>query len=63
MPPSTTDNQTLAARRDGGDARGDAQTNVAAATQLLHHGIDLLGFRSLRVENGFGVVEEQNHFP
>ena len=46
---------------DGGDAGSNAKANVAEPTQLLHHGIHLPGIWSLRVKNGFGVIEDQNH--
>jgi hypothetical protein len=35
-----------------------AEANRFEPTQFVHHGVDLLGVRSLGVENGLGVVEE-----
>jgi hypothetical protein len=30
-------------------------------TQFIHHAVDLLGIRSLGVENGLGVVDDYEH--
>ena len=44
------------------NAGGDAKANVFEATQLLHHGVYVLGVSSLRVKNGFGVIEDDEYF-
>ena len=45
---------SLAAGRDGGNARGDTKIDATEPTELLHRGIDLLGVRSLwsRMDSG-----------
>ena len=48
-------------RGDSGDAGGNSKANVLEVAQLFHHSVYLPGIRSLRVENGFGIVEEQDH--
>ena len=55
------DIESLAVRRDGGDTGGDAKTNVVEPTQFVHNGIDLLPARPLQIENGFGIVEGDEH--
>ena len=55
------DVEGLAVGRDGGDAGCYAKANVIELTQLLHHRIYLLSVRSLRVENGFRVIEDNEH--
>ena len=52
---------SLAIRGDGGDAGGDANTNVAESNQLIHHGVDLFRVHPLRVENGFSIVKDYDH--
>ena len=44
-----------------GNAGGEAEANVSEPAQLLHHGIYPPGVRSLRVEDGFGVIEDKDH--
>jgi len=48
--------------RDGGDLGNDAEAGVDELAQLLHHCVDPLGTRSLWIKNGFGVVEDYEHF-
>ena len=57
------DVESLTVGRDGGDTGCDAKTNVAELAQLLsgYHGVDLLGVRSLRIKNGFCIVEDDEH--
>jgi len=55
------DVQDLAVGRYGGDPGGDANADVVELAQLLYHGIDFLGTRGLRIENGFGIVENYEH--
>ena len=47
--------------RDGGDARGYAQTHGRQLAQLFHQVVDLPRVRSFWVQNGLGVVEDYNH--
>jgi hypothetical protein len=51
------------AGRNGGDTRGDAEENVVEATQLVQRTVNLLGIFSLRVENRFNIVEDNEHDP
>ena len=46
-------------RRDPG---GDAKANISEPAQLLHHGVYVPGISSLRIENGFCVIEDEEHF-
>ena len=55
------DLDNLAARGDGGDARGNAKTDVAEPSQLIHSGVDLLRTHPLGVEDGFSIVEDHEH--
>ena len=55
------DVESLAIRRDRGDTGCDTKTNVVELAQLLHHGVDLLGVHSLRIKNGFCIVEDDEH--
>ena len=55
------DVKSLEVWRDGGDAGGDTNADVLEPSQFLHRGIDLLSVRALRVENGFGIVEDYEH--
>ena len=57
------DRRTPAIGWNGGDARSDAETDVVKVAQLLHRGIYLSSIGSLRVEDGLGVVEKQDHDP
>ena len=52
----------MAARGDRRNSGGDAKANVLEAAQLLYHGIYFPGLSSLRVENGFCVVKDKEHF-
>jgi hypothetical protein len=53
--------ESFAVGRDSGDAGGDAQANVGEPTQLLHHGIDLLGICPLGIEDRLCIVEDYEH--
>ena len=55
------DIESLAVGRDGGDAGGDTETDVAELTQLLHHVIDPLSIHSLWIKNGFRIIEDDEH--
>jgi hypothetical protein len=48
--------ESLAVRGDGGDAEGDANTNIAE-NQFIQNGVGLLRTQPLRIENGFGIIE------
>ena len=56
------DVETLAGGWNGGNTRRDAETNVVELAQFLHYRIDLLSIRPLWVENGFGVIKNQEKF-
>ena len=47
----------------GGDAGCDGDTKVAELAQFLHHAIDFLPLVSLRIQDGLGVVEDDEYFP
>ena len=55
------DLQNLAARRNREVARGDTKADFPEPTQFLHHVVDLLTACSLRIEDGFGVIEDYDH--
>jgi len=55
------DVESLAVRGDGGDAGGDAKTNVVEPAQFVHSAIYLLPARPLRIENGFSILEDDGH--
>ena len=55
------DVQNLAVGRDREVARGDTKADVPGLSQFLHNVIDLLTACSLRIENGFGVIEDYDH--
>jgi len=55
------DDRTLAVSGDRGDARGDEKTHGLELAQLLHYREYLLSARSLRIEDGFGIVEDEDH--
>ena len=46
---------------DGRNARSDAEADVFEPAQLVHHSVYVLGVSDLRVENGFGIVEDDEH--
>jgi len=46
---------------DGGDTGCEAEANIPELAQFFHKGINLAC--ALRVEDGFCVVKEQDHFP
>ena len=46
---------------DGGNTGSNAEGYSSELTQLIHHAIYLLGIRSLGVENGLGVIEDDEH--
>jgi hypothetical protein len=48
---------------DSCDARGNPKADVLEPAQFLDHGVDLPGIRSLWVEDGFSIVEKQDHLP
>jgi hypothetical protein len=52
---------TLAVSGNCHDAGSDADGYCFELAQLVHHGIDLPGARFLRVENGLGIVEDDEH--
>lgn len=56
------DIETFAVWGDGGNSRCDANTNVVESTQFIHHGVDFPGVHSLRIENRFRVIEDDQHF-
>ena len=56
------DDRAFAVRGDSEDARGNTKADVIETTQLLDCGVYLAGISSLRVENGFGVIEENDRF-
>ena len=53
--------QYLAVRRDGGDPGCDEEADIAQPAELLYHIVYLLSARSMRIEYGFGVVEDYEH--
>jgi hypothetical protein len=53
--------ESLAVGRDGGDARCNTKADVPEQAQLLHHGVYFPSICSLRVEDGFGIVENYEH--
>ena len=55
------DAEGLAVERDGGDARGDAQTNVVKPSEFIHISVNFLRARLLQTENGFCVVEDYDY--
>jgi len=55
------DLEYLAVGGDGGDARGNAKTDVAEPSQLVHNRADLLCTWPLGIENGFCIVEDYYH--
>ena len=55
------DIDNLAVRRDDGDSGGNAQADVAEPTQFIHDIINLSRTRALRIEDGFGVVQDYDH--
>jgi hypothetical protein len=55
------DVESFAIRRDGGEAGRDAETHSLQSAELLHCVIYLLRVRSLRVENGFCIVQDYQH--
>jgi len=57
------DAEGLAVGGDGGDPGCDAETHSLQSTQLLHDGVYLFSVHSLRVENGFRVVENDEDLP
>ena len=48
---------------DSGDARGDTEANSPELTQFLYNGVDVSSICSLRVENRFSVVKEEDNLP
>ena len=56
------DFRTLAMSGDCRDAGGDQEAHRPELAQFVHHRIDLLGLRSLGVENRLGIVEDYQHF-
>ena len=46
---------------DRRDAGSDKEIYCFELAQFVHRRIDLLGIRSLRVQDGFGVVEDDEH--
>lgn len=55
------DVESLRPGRNGGNAGGDAEAEVAELTQLLYHRVYLLGVRSPRIENRLGVIKNYDH--
>ena len=52
---------TLAVVGNGGNTGSDAEGHGCELTQLVHHGVDLLGVGPLGVEDGLGVIEDYEH--
>ena len=52
---------TFAVPGDSGDTGGDAKTYVLDLAQLLHYGKYLPSARSLRIEDGFGIIQDKDH--
>ena len=53
--------KTLAIWGDDGDARCGTETDVFESAQLLGHTVDPLGIGHLWVEDGPGVVQDDEH--
>ena len=54
---------TLAVSGDSGDARGNTEAYGLEVTELLHYCIYLPSARSLGIEDGFRIIEEDDHLP
>jgi hypothetical protein len=57
------DHQAPTVLGNGRDSGSDADEDRFEPTQLIYQGIDLPSIRSLGIENGLAVVEDQKHFP
>ena len=57
------DTESLAIGRNGRDPGCDAETYCLELTQFLHNAVDLPSIWPLRVQNGFGVVEDYEDLP
>ena len=55
------DVESLAVGRNSGDAGCNIETRCLKLTHFLHNGADLPRLNSLRVENGFGIVEDDEN--
>ena len=55
------DFRTFATWGNGPDTGSDTEARCFGLAQFKHHGIDLIGTYSFGVENGFGVVEDDEH--
>ena len=53
----------LAFSGDSCDSGSDTETHRLELTQFLHYGVDPPSAGSLGVENGFGIVEDDEHLP
>jgi hypothetical protein len=52
----------MTAWRDHRDAGGDAKADVSEPAQFLYHGVYVPAISSLWIENGFCVIEDDEHF-
>ena len=52
------DLEGLAVGRNSRNAGSDPKPNIAELTQLLHHTVDLLSIRPLRIQDRLRVVED-----
>jgi hypothetical protein len=50
-------------RGDSGEAGGYGEADVGEAAEFYNYAVDLLGVGPLRIEDGFRVVEEDDHLP
>jgi len=47
---------------DGGDARGNTKADIVDLAELLNCRVYLVRVGYLRIEDGFGIVEDYEHF-
>ena len=47
---------------DRRNAGGDAKADISEPAQLLYHGVYVPAISSLRIENRFCVIEDDEHF-
>ena len=54
--------ESPAVGRNGRNARSDTRANVPGLTEPLHHCVDLLSIRALRIKGGLCVIERYENF-
>jgi hypothetical protein len=57
------DVRVIAKRRDSGDAGSYTKGNVLKAAQLVNDGVYFVSVSPRGVEDGFCVIQEQDHLP